>query len=374
MANKVERKEWLAKVYQLRPGYFFSFPQPHEMQIRLKSWGESLIWLRGREGENWVSHFFSGLDGSHRLEELFQRVPKEHHENVSKILTALRPRFLIESPLGTTMDRMQKSWQQLLGVRGTAMEEYQTALAEAHVLILGAGKLGSRFATGLAQWNPQQLIIVDDEQITRNDIGESPAYAFSEVGENRGEALAKTINRMAGRTLAEGVKVFYDDLQGLRERIENSTHVFVAVDHFSPALYDKVNHITLEKKVRWSFLLVDGWDLYVGPTFFPEQSGCYHCLEQVKKSDMKEPASYEAFRESLIGGEKAPDLCSPIAADLAAGFLAADAIHLFGMMPQRIDAEAGLTIGRQLHVNLRTFDAYFHPLIKKPRCKVCGTA
>lgn len=372
MINKEAHEEWLDKVYQLRPGYFFSFPKPHEMQIRLKSWGESLIWLRGREGEDWVSHFFSGLDGSHRLRELIQRVPREYHENVFKMLAALRPRFLIESTLSTTT-RIEKRWQQILGVRATAMEEYQKALAEARVLIFGAGKLGSRFATSLAQWNPQQLMIVDDEKITRNDIEESPAYAFFEVGENRGEALAKTINRMAGRTLAEGVNLSYEDLQGLRERIENSTHVFVAIDRYSPALYDKVNHIALEKKVRWSFLLVDGWDLYVGPTFFPEQSGCYHCLELTKKSDMQKPASYEAFRESLIRGEKAPDLCSPIAADLAAGFLAADAIHLFGLMPQRIEAEASLTIGRQLHVNLRTFDAYFHPMIKKPRCTVCGT-
>lgn len=376
MPTKKSHEEWLSKRYRLRPGYFFSFPKPNEMQIRMNNWSESIIWLRGQEGENWISTLFSGLDGTHTVRQLLEHVPKERHADVTKIVGALRSRFLSEEIESANDQQIVKRWQQIWGTRRTAMDAYRSSLRESNVLIIGAGTLGSRFATGLAQWNPGRMTIVDGQEVDRDDIAMSPTFAYAEVGESRAEALAKTLNRMAGdHPVAQGVMTPLDDEEILREKISQATHVFVVEDGFVPDLYDRVNKIALEEKVRWSLLVVDGWDLYIGPTFFPNQSGCYHCLEHAKRSEMKQVASYVAYRESLrIGEEKAPLLCSPMFADLAAGFLASDAIHLLGMMPQRIEEEASLTIGRHLRVDLRTFDALFYPLIRMPRCEVCGTA
>lgn len=375
MPTKPAGEEWLTKRYRLRPGYFFSFPKPNQMQIRMNNWGESIIWIRDREEEHWVLDFFGGLDGRLTVEQLLDRVPAERHADVYKIVGALRSRFFREVADSSSDHWMEKRWQQIWGARKTAMDVYRSALQEAQVLIIGAGVLGSRFATGIAQWNPSQITIVDKQEIQRDDIEMNPAFAYAEVGESRAEVLAKTLNRMAGNTVAQGMMVPQYDHKFLRERIVDSTHVFVVEDGYAPDVYDQVNRIAVEEKVRWTLLLVDGWDLYVGPTFFPDQSGCYHCLEQAKRGEMKQAASYVAYRESLQGGQaKAPSLCSPMHADLAAGFLASDAIHLLGIMPQRIEEEASLTIGRQLRVNLRTFDALFYPMIKMPRCEVCGTA
>ena len=86
------------------------------------------------------------------------------------------------------------------------MDVYRSALQEAQVLIIGAGVLGSRFATGIAQWNPSQITIVDKQEIQRDDIEMNPAFAYAEVEKVGPRCWQKTLNRMAGEnTVAQGM-------------------------------------------------------------------------------------------------------------------------------------------------------------------------
>ena len=121
----------LKSYYKLRQGYFFTFPECHELQVRHVHWGESLARISGHEGETWLQEFFGGLDGTRKVQELMPLVPVERQEDCLKILAALRRSFLLESPTpfpheGTWADQ----WlPHLMGTRNTARHFYEAELA-----------------------------------------------------------------------------------------------------------------------------------------------------------------------------------------------------------------------------------------------------
>lgn len=365
----------LNSYYKLRDGYFFTFPESHELQVRHVHWGESLARVGAPEGESWLQDVFGELDGTRTMREIMVNVPEERHEDCLKMLAALRRSFLTESPTPIPDER---SWSErwlphLMGTRHTARHFYERELAEANILVLGAGMIGSRLATGLVQLGAGHVAVADGQAVTADDRFHSLAYAYAELGLMRAEALADSLNRIAGTERASGHVWEAQDHERLCRLIEGRTLVLVAEDAFAPGLYEQVNRAAVERGITWSMIVIDGWNVHVGPTFLPGRTGCYHCLEGDRRSRMVSPVSYDRYVEHLVqNGVQAALSISPTFADMAAGMLASDVPNIVGNMPQRIESESSLTLGRQMQMDMRTFDAALHEVIKQPRCAVCG--
>ncbi|WP_165898147.1 TOMM precursor leader peptide-binding protein [Tumebacillus sp. BK434] len=360
--------------YKLREGYFFTFPERYELQVRHVHWGESLARVGAAEGETWLQDVFGELDGTRKMREIMAVVPEERQEDCLKMLAALRRSFLDESPTPIPNDGPWSArWlPKLMGTRHTTRHFYERELAEANILVLGAGMIGSRLATGLVQLGAGHVAVADGRTVTPDDRFHSMAYVDAELGAMRAEALAGRLNRLAGGERASGHVWEQQDRAGLDELIDGRTLVLVAEDAFSPALYEQVNQAALRRKITWSMIVIDGWNVHVGPTFLPGRTGCYHCLEADRRSRMANPVSYDRYVGHLVQtGMQAALSISPTFADLAAGMLASDVPNLIGNMPQRIETESGLTLGRQMQMDMRTFDAALHTVVKQPRCAVC---
>ncbi|ASS75444.1 hypothetical protein CIG75_10970 [Tumebacillus algifaecis] len=365
----------LNSYYMLRDGYFFSFPEAHEMQVRHIHWGDSLARIGAHVGETWLQEVFGEMDGTRTLQDMMSSVPDERREDCLKIAAALRRSFLIESPtpIADQRTREERWLPHLMGTRPTARFFYQEELAEANILVLGAGMIGSRLAAGLMQLGAGHVAVADGRTVTEDDHRHSMAYAFTELGEMRATALADSLNRMAGVQRASGHDWQVRDEEGLHRLMEGRTLVLVAEDAFVPALYEAVNRAALERNITWSMIMIDGWNVQIGPTFLPGRTGCFHCLESDRRSRLANPASYDQYVKHLVDTDAQAVLSiSPTFADVAAGMLASDVPNLVGNMPQRIETESSLTINRQLQMDMRTFDATLHPIVKKPRCAVCG--
>ncbi|MBL0386963.1 ThiF family adenylyltransferase [Tumebacillus sp. ITR2] len=370
-------REQLQKLFiKVRDGYFFTFPEPHELQVRTGHTLESRVRVSMGEGERWAQTFFTSLNGERPLGELITVVPADYQDHVLSVVVALwRENLLVSSEQPFAQgEALEGDWlRRLMGPRFPVRDFYEEALRDAAVLVLGAGVLGSRVAASLVQLGTGTVTVADSQAVTELDRMSAPLYVGAEVGEARRDALLRPLKQLSRASAVDAVEQpETEESEAWRELVQKHTMVIVAEDSYRPALLQRVNETAVAQGVRWSMLLLDGWDVYVGPTFFPGQTGCYACWEQQRKRLMAAPDSYERYVNALIRKTQEPLFHgSPQFADVAAGMLTSDLLNLLGILPQRVEMQSSLTLGRQLHFDMRTFEAKLTNLIKEPRCATC---
>jgi hypothetical protein len=69
-------------------------------------------------------------------------------------------------------------------------------LRAAHVVIVGAGGLGSRVAVSLAQCGVGHLTVIDDDVVTAPNLAVSGCYTTSSIGQHKGNVLAEFITSL----------------------------------------------------------------------------------------------------------------------------------------------------------------------------------
>lgn len=364
-------EQFLDTYYILRPGYFFVFPRRHQMQIRNQHFGSSLVSISGTEQEVWIENCFGKLNGKMKLREILTEVPPEKHEQFLLIVLSLCRDFL--TAVKQTIETNYEKSSLPIYVNRSSAEYYDKEIRHAKVLLIGAGMLGSRIASQLAHYDLAGLTILDRKLVDTKDQKNSPAYVFASNGQPRACELEKFLVKMTEIRKVSGVhkQVYTPEL--LTKMMEAHTLTVLVEDDFDPSLYYDLNNAALKTNRPWTMAVIDGLDSYIGPTFIPNHTGCYECFNSSKDFQLKNVESYYQYEEYLrIHNLKAELFITPGMADSVAGLLASDIPNVLGMMPQRIETEASLTLGRQLHMNFRTYDAEFFSIVKRPRCRSCG--
>jgi bacteriocin biosynthesis cyclodehydratase domain-containing protein len=375
MTNRDIRQEWLDAYIRFRPGVFPAFPRPGEIRIQTGHLGGSVVQFRLANGENWLGPLLGNMDGSRKLKELLTSIPPGRREDALKVAAALVRQGLAEKSPEPFPPPVRPVWEHLLGSRHFQPDWMHRALSETHVLILGAGMLGSRVAAGLAQTGFRYLTILDAETVTPDDRWASPMYLHVPPGTPRAEALAEVLRRIAPEAAVRTASLSIGDGHGLERELAEHDLILVLEDRFASHLLGAVNRLAVRHGKRWTLALLDGWDVYIGPTFFPGESGCLRCMELSGAGEWSDspPAGSDASGISNTP-QATPNLGWPPFADLAAGFLVSDLPHMAGTMPQRIEPGTGLTLGRQLVINLKTYNAFWRAAVRHPECPVCGNA
>jgi bacteriocin biosynthesis cyclodehydratase domain-containing protein len=243
------------------------------------------------------------------------------------------------------------------------------------VLLLGAGRLGSRIAGNLVMTGFRRLTLLDASTVSSDDRMASPLLLHAKPGTARVDVLASALRELAPDASVRSVTE--TDVRTLERELAAHDLAIMAADRFDPRLLDDVNRLAVRLEKRWSMSLVSGWNLRVGPTFFPGQSGCLICFQRetgetwVRESAPEGPAA--ATEPSGPPESGFPSLVWPPHADVAAGLLATDMLHAAGIMPRRIEPGTGLTLGRQLVFDLKSGHAFWQTVPRRPDCPVCGT-
>jgi tRNA A37 threonylcarbamoyladenosine dehydratase len=123
-------------------------------------------------------------------------------------------------PVPARFDRTAR----LLGLR--AMER----LAEAHVVVLGLGGVGSFAAEALARAGVGRLTLVDGERIEETNVNRQLHALDGEVGRFKAEALADRLRRAAPQARIEPVCEFYGEGNGERLVPAGTSFVVDAMD------------------------------------------------------------------------------------------------------------------------------------------------
>lgn len=244
----------------------------------------------------------------------------------------------------------------------------QRSLEKTHVLIIGAGAIGSHAAAALSQSGFGYLHFLDLVKTTGADI---PAHAFfnqHDIGQPRAEALAAHVAARNPHVSCKSTTTDVHSVEQLGNAIRGMDAVVVCADSASPALLDVVNEAALRTNKR---LLIgqsaQGVGL-IGPTVIPKQSACYKCYELRRNANL---LNYEEIMQYESRLRQMPDIRSELVAPrpfaaLIGGLLALEALRLLSglVAPQ--------TVGHILRVNFNAPEMTYHRILRLPNCPACG--
>lgn len=152
----------------------------------------------------------------------------------------------------------------------------QQRLANAKVLVVGLGGLGSPLALYLASSGVGEMVLVDDDHVDESNLQRQIAHTEASIGTNKAESAAARIHEINTSTKLTSIKRRLDrsELSGLLETVDLA---FDATDNLAS------RHLLNETCWNLGVPLVSGaaiqWQGQV-TLFDPkdENSPCYRCL------------------------------------------------------------------------------------------------
>ena len=149
----------------------------------------------------------------------------------------------------------------------------------------------------------------------------------------------------------------------LAKSIQEANILIVYTDNYLNLDLRDLSKISRAFKIPMLLVRPKGREIWVGPWFKPDQSGCYECLrDRLKRHHMIEEFLYE-HDGSVIGSAKASTHSSELIAAASAATEVTNFIARSG--------ESNL-LNKVLSLNTTNFEVEYHPLAPNKWCEVCG--
>ncbi len=152
-------------------------------------------------------------------------------------------------------------------------EAAQLRLAKSHVLVVGAGGLGSPALLYLAGSGVGQVTVIDDDVVTLNNLHRQILYREQDLGASKvlcAQARLAELNSDIS-------------IHAVNERLthDNAHHLMASVDLIidgsdNVSTRYLINDVCLELRKPWLFAAVSGFDVQVA--MFTHPGLCYRCL------------------------------------------------------------------------------------------------
>ncbi|MEM9698053.1 MAG: TOMM precursor leader peptide-binding protein [Pseudomonadota bacterium] len=248
----------------------------------------------------------------------------------------------------------------------------QSRLAQAHVVLLGAGGCGAVVARALVKSGLGRLTLVDAAVVRPADLSFSAVYPPDSLGHSRAASLAKALASPEDECTITAITDRPKSAEDLSSMIAEATLVLSTLDAGELAVSMMLNAACRARQMPWMTASVEGTEIVIGPGFF-HQSGapCYCCWRMREIAAAPNVDTRNAVEAFLV--QQAQDLSDRrealfAAADIAGGMLAAEAITwLAGVARPALD-------GRFQTLRLPGLTVEKHVVLRRPDCPVCGPA
>jgi len=208
------------------------------------------------------------------------------------------------------------------------------------IVLLGDASLASQIGLLLGNIDPDIQIAPADEGAARVVFDDDVSWIFDGIA-------------------------FHERVQAL-EAWKNS-FVVMASSVINP-LHDMVlNRAALEHGFPWLHAAIDGPFLLIGPMFVPRRSACYECFEQRVTMNLRDGASYIAYKEALVRNSVTRGRM-PIEPMLHALLAAHAAIEIVNFSK----TSYSFVVGKVLSIFLPTMEFTYNEVLRLPGCPACG--
>lgn len=301
------------------------------VHVRAGPWTGPVLTLRASDdGE--VERLFGLLDGTNDLDSILDAFDPDDREAVLSVLEKMRRRNLVYD--GAAVDG-ERGLPQLLLSPGFEEDE-RARLGDREALVVSAGDVGRQIASDL----------LDAGVGTIRFAQPLPEAAVDAPGLDASDRV---------RRVESG---------DLTDAVERADALVYAADREYPALGEEVNRTAHAADTPWLLAQVRGLDGLVGPTVFPGETGCLHCLERRIESGV-DADRYGGFRRALDAAPDATPTGLACYDRLVAGYAAVDFLHLLAF-------GRSFTAGRAVTVSFADLSVSVEDVLRLPRCPVCG--
>lgn len=151
---------------------------------------------------------------------------------------------------------------------------------------------------------------------------------------------------------------------GVRLVSTGAAMTVVVVDDYLRRDLEAINAEALRTGRPWMLARPVGTEIWLGPIFRPEATGCWECLASRLRGN-RGPEWYVRERRGRPRTFPVARACSPATLQVAHGMLATEIAGFIARGSSPLE-------GRVLTLDVRTWQSRSHSLVRRPQCPTCG--
>ena len=344
-------------------------------RVQLRSGSDAFI-MQGGPVQTLIKDLFPLLTGDHTIESILEKLSPEYpRDSIVSFLHKLTLRRVLEDAalepsLAVKKEDLECHKPQLTYFSHYSRNPYdqQARLRQARVAVCGLGPLGVRIARSLASAGVGEILGLDENVIVEEDVCQGLFFKPEDLGQPRGSAFEKRGHEGFNNASWKGIEENPDGAEYFMHHLKGMNYLVVCQGSFQPWILEWINQACLDLLLTWTWCALDGHTGTIGPTVIPTQTACWKGYDLRVKANMDHYEEYLAYEDHLRKedtnqvkfGYLLPSL------DFLAGLTALEVIKdLSGLTPP-------LTYGAQISIDLLNTEFELHPVLKLPRCPVCG--
>ncbi len=326
--------------------------------------------LHGADIQMFVDAMVPLLDGSKDKEAVADALGQFSRQSVLAFLDLLEQQGLVEPAPDESGNERWRGQEAFFRKWTDQPEEVAKRLRAARVLIAGLEPWGVVAAAELAASGIGALHLLDDGQITPDDLLSIRTWNSRHLGRSRAGALVETLTEASPWC---GVTVGSLPLIVDRDPAPEDTRwdlIIGALAGDELRLLHFLARFAHRAKVQSLFGYLDGLDAVAGPAVVPGQTACWNCARLRQLANADHPEAAHALQASLFSERprsRSRTYLAPMAS-LLGHLLALEAVKIISRY-----TPSHLT-GRLLIQNLVTLETSLHTVVRMPWCDICGGA
>lgn len=330
--------------------------------------------LEGKFIHNTLPDLLTKLDGSKTLEEIIKKLPDIPKEDILYAIEFLHDKeFLTYETTEVKMDfdkeelEFYKHWLHYLQHFNPDPQKYFKLLKNAQVGLIFNGPIGLAAGINLAAMGIGKIILPRNGTVKKDEVPLCPHIKTGHIGKSWSDVLNEIItstnpypeviilNKKTGSTW---LSILFD----------YSHFVILCDEDNRKVLQRQINSEAIQSGKPFLSATLDGFSGTIGPTVIPGQTACMECLHS-RKSANSDHYDEEMALSKHRSGLAQEDFCFRPPAfflSLVGEVTASEAARVISGFIEP------LTLNKYLYINYKTLNMQSHPVLRIPRCKVCG--
>lgn len=326
--------------------------------------------LHGKDASDFVANICPLLQGQYSQEELCSRLPEYSDASIIAVLDLLKKHGLLEetgqrdafAPPWQPHERFLNAWQH-------PNKKATDAFADTHVLVIGLEPWSVAMVDELANAGIGHIHLLDNEQLSRDDVLCHRPLGWENIGKPRAEALQTQLLQQAPWCRITHERLALDENRKLAlAAAQDWSLIIVTLSKEALFWLRKVSDYIEEGGYQALYGSLDGLESWIGPRVIPGETSCWNCLRLRRLGTAHQPMIAHELEKAAIDSQqtsRARTLLSPMAV-LVGQQLSMEVMKLLlNYTPSTLD-------GRVMVQNLVTGECEHHTVIPMPWCEVCG--
>jgi molybdopterin-synthase adenylyltransferase len=270
----------------------------------------------------------------------------------------------ITPPAGLTtrdLDRQDRQIKYWAGFETAERSRYdfQLALKEASVGLIGMGGVGSIVALILAGSGVGRIVGADPDVVELSNLNRQVLYTEADIGRPKVEAAREQLGALNSDVEFEGRQVAIGGVAEAEEYVDGLDFIALTADYPPGALRRWVAQACAARRVPYAIYGA----MLMGPLVSPFETPCYGCYEALMRQHDPDYGSLQQQASALPEVQSAPTFIGPI----AAGLMTKDVVlYIAG-------AGRGPSVGSVLRFDPQTNACTALALERRDDCAYCGT-